>query len=229
MTRFSYYTLQEAQHAKGIVVVIDVLRAFTTAAHAFDAGAERILPVASVEEAFMLKRSQTDAWIMGEVDGVKPDEFDFGNSPGQFTGCDLTGYTMIQRTSAGTQGIVNAHNADLLFAASFVIAGATAQSIQKLAPAEVSFVITGVLMGRDGDEDRACAEYIQALIENQQPLATDFTRRVSQSSAGVSFLSDQNRDLLENDLALSIQPDRFDFAMPVFRQNGLLIMSRNFL
>ena len=229
MTRFSYFTLNHAHTAKGVVVVIDVLRAFTTAAHAFDAGAERILPVAGVEEAFLLRKTFSDALMMGEVDGIKPDGFDFGNSPAQFDGCDLTGYTMIQRTSAGTQGIVKAEHAELLFAASFVVAKATALTIQKLAPAEVSFVITGILMGRDGDEDRACAEYIQALIQNKKPLASDYTRRVSQSTAGLSFLSEEHRDLLKEDLDLSVQQDRFSFSMPVFRQGTLLVMSRNFL
>lgn len=227
MTRFSYFPLNQAHSARGIVVVIDVLRAFTTAAHAFDAGAERILPVAGIEEAFLLRKNLSDALLMGEVDGLKPDGFDFGNSPAQFNGCILTGYTMIQRTSAGTQGIVKAEQAELLFAASFVVAKATALAIRKLAPAEVSFVITGVLLGRDGDEDRACAEYIQALIQNQEPSASDYTQRVSQSSAGLSFLSDENRHILAEDLDLSVQPDRFNFSMPVFRKSELLIMNRN--
>jgi 2-phosphosulfolactate phosphatase len=229
MTRFEYFSLHNAHKARGVVVVIDVLRAFTTAAHAFDAGAKRILPVAGVEEAFQLRKTMPGSLTMGEVDGVKPAGFDFGNSPDQFNGRDLSGCTMIQRTSAGTQGIVAAKRANRLFAASFVVAKATALSILKLASTEVSFVVTGESMDRDGDEDRACAEYIQALIQTKNPQAAVYTRRVCQSSAGASFLSDENRAVLGKDLDLCVQVDRFAFSMPIFRQGEILEMCCNYL
>ena len=41
-------TLQNCHTATGTVVVIDVLRAFTTAAYAFDAGADDITLVSTV-------------------------------------------------------------------------------------------------------------------------------------------------------------------------------------
>lgn len=227
MTRFNYFPLHDAHKARGVVVVIDVLRAFTTAAHAFNAGAERIFPLADVEEAFLLGKAIPGSLIMGEVDGDKPAGFDFGNSPDQFKEHDLSGYTLIQRTSAGTQGIVAAKSADRLFATSFVVAKATALSILKLAANEVSFVVTGESMGRDGDEDRACAEYIQALILNKNPQAAIYTRRVSQSTAGASFLKDENRAVLGKDLELSVQVDRFSFSMPIKRQGDLLVMTCN--
>ncbi|MFU8827781.1 MAG: 2-phosphosulfolactate phosphatase, partial [Brevefilum sp.] len=156
MTEFRYFNLHDAHLACGVVVVIDVLRAFTTAAHAFDVGAAKILPVASVSEALSLRDKIPDALVMGEVDGEQPVGFDFGNSPVQIRKQNLTGCTLIQRTSAGTQGLVRAQQAGLLFAASFVVARATALQIQALNASEVSFVITGASLGRDGDEDRAC-------------------------------------------------------------------------
>jgi 2-phosphosulfolactate phosphatase len=38
MMHFNYLSLEECEHAVGVVVVIDVLRAFTTAAYAFAGG-----------------------------------------------------------------------------------------------------------------------------------------------------------------------------------------------
>ncbi len=192
MTEFKYFSLDEANQARGLVVVIDVLRAFTTAAHAFNVGAEKILPVAGVKDALQLRKQLPSSLIMGEVSGVKPPEFDFGNSPAKISTLNLDGKTMIKRTSAGTQGIVLAINADQIFAASFVVAKATAKIIQRLDPDVVSFIVTGESMGRDGDEDLACGEYIQALIHDQAADHSAFTQRVTNSSAGRLFLEGTN-------------------------------------
>jgi 2-phosphosulfolactate phosphatase len=64
--------------AMGPVVAIDVLRAFSTAAYAFAAGAQTIALVGTVEEAFTLKKQIPDALIMGEVEGLPVKGFDLG-------------------------------------------------------------------------------------------------------------------------------------------------------
>src|SRR5512136_1543681 len=106
--RFQYTTLETCYKAKNTVVVIDVIRAFSTAAYAFGAGAESITLVSGVKEALELRAAIPGALVMGEVGGIKVDSFDFGNSPAEFLGLDLSGKALIQRTSAGTQGIVRA-------------------------------------------------------------------------------------------------------------------------
>jgi len=47
--------IKGAQEAKGVTVIIDVFRAFSTACYAFDSGINRLLDVASPEEAFALR------------------------------------------------------------------------------------------------------------------------------------------------------------------------------
>jgi 2-phosphosulfolactate phosphatase len=224
MTVYKYHTLDNALMASGLVVVIDVLRAFTTAAHAFDRGAEKILPVASVEEAFQLRKGIPGSLIMGEVDGIRPEGFDFGNSPGEISGIDLRGRTLIQRTSAGTQGILRAIHADRLFAASFVVAKATAFQIQQISPEVVSFIVTGESLGRDGDEDRACGEYIQALINGEDHDPRIFTQRVVTSSVGQFFERSKNPYISDKDFELSIEADRFSFTLPIRREQDLWVM-----
>ena len=224
MTIFHEYALHDAEKAIGVVVVIDVLRAFTTAAYAFNAGVSKIYPVSGVKEALQLRLKMSGSPVMGEVDGEKPWEFDYGNSPDEINRSKIQAKTLIQRTSAGTQGLVNAINADYLFAASFVVAKATAQHICKLEPARVSFIITGESMGRDGDEDRACGEYIRALIRGLSPNVDHFTQRVMDSTAGRSFLIRKNSHTLAMDLNLSLQMNRFSFSMPVFREGEYLVM-----
>ena len=229
MTEFNYYSLEYANNASGLVVVVDVLRAFTTAAYAFNVGAAKILPVSGVEEAIQLRKTIPGSLIMGEVDGEKPAGFDFGNSPADISALDLSRSTLIQRTSAGTQGIVRAVNADQLFAASFVVAKATAEVILRHNPTEVSFVITGESAGHDGDEDRACAEYIQAMVMNEAIDHRPYIERVGSSSAGRSFLDGSIQTVSKKDFFLSIQTDIFPFTLPVQREETLWVMTNDWL
>jgi len=227
MVKFKYYSLAEAHRAEGVTVVIDVLRAFTTAAFAFERGIQKILPVSTVAEAVALKKTVPNSLIMGEVNGFKPELFDFSNSPTLIARADINGKTLIQRTSAGTQGLVKAEKASQLTAASFVVAKATAKRLRMMEPDQITFIITGDSLGRDGDEDRACAEYIAALVQNRAPDPADYTHRIMTSSVGKSFLSGKTNYLLKDDLELSAQTDVFDFALSVSRSGSHLVMRKS--
>src|ERR1700730_18051708 len=109
--------LDGATRATGSVAVIDVFRAFTTAAVALANRASRIVMVRNVEEALALREAGIGQICMGEVQGRAPDGFDFGNSPFEISRVDFSGKTIIERTSAGTQGIVAANRAERLYAA----------------------------------------------------------------------------------------------------------------
>ena len=129
----------ESQSAEGLVIVIDVIRAFTTAAFAFASGAEKIILVKDVEEARALHKQNPDFLLMGEVDGYHIDGFHFGNSPIEFEKQDLSGKTLIQRTSSGTQGVVSCSHATHMLTSSFVIAKGTLERILALKPEVVTF------------------------------------------------------------------------------------------
>ncbi len=101
-----------------------MIRAFTTAAYAFSAGAAEIYLVGTVDEALAFKAAHPGALAMGEERGLRPDGFDFPNSPAMVREADLDGRTLVQRTSAGTQGVVRAVDATRLWAASLVVASA---------------------------------------------------------------------------------------------------------
>lgn len=217
-------TLESCGTATGMVVAIDVLRAFTTAAYAFAAGAREILLVGTVAEALALRAQVPDALVMGEVDGLPVQEFDLDNSPAALLGRDLYGRTLIQRTTAGTQGIVRSHAADALLAASFVCAGATARYVARSELSRVTFVVTGVVAGRDGDEDAACADYLMALLRGTTPDAAPFLQRVHASFSGRLFADPARPEFPAADLACCAEVDRFDFAMPVERRDGGFVM-----
>jgi 2-phosphosulfolactate phosphatase len=210
--------------AASAVVAIDVIRAFTTAAFALAAGARDIVPVGTVEQALELRERFPGALAMGEVGGYPIAGFDFGNSPSQLLGRDLTGRRLIQRTSAGTQGLVRSLKADILFAGSFVCAGATARYIQWQAPVAVTLVTTGIFPDRDGDEDIACADYLEALVRGEAIDTAALVQRVRASDAGRLFADPDDAVFPAADLDCCTDVDRFDFAMLVERRDGLLVM-----
>lgn len=224
--KIEFATLETCAQAEGTVVVIDVLRAFTTACYAFLAGAREIILTGDVQDAVELRRRFPDAPIMGEVGGLPIPEFDYSNSPVQFDGVSLAGRAMIQRTSAGTQGVVRSVRAGTLLAASFACAAATARFIVRQEPAQVTFVLTGVLPPeRDGDEDRACAEYLAALLRGERPDPAPYLRRVRDSDSGRLFTNPALPDFPPADLDRCLVLNRFDRALLVSRRDDLLIMA----
>ncbi len=222
--QFKYFPLSQVREAEGVIVVIDVLRAFTTAAYAFHKGVKKIIPVGSTEEAFEVKDKIPGSLVMGEIEGFKPKGFDFGNSPAEIAKLDLSNRTIIQRTSAGTQGLVSAKTKTNMLAASFVVAKASADYLRQSASVEVSFIITGNSMGRDGDEDLACAEYIAGLVKNKNLQPKRFTDRILDSSVGQSYLKGEMNYLSGEDLSMSAQANLFNFVMVVNKEDDLLVM-----
>ena len=220
--KFNYATLETCHTASGVVLIIDVLRAFSTAAYAFSRGAKEIRLVSTLEEALALKAQIPNSKAMGEVGGLPPEGFDFGNSPTRILEHDLTGITLIQRTGAGTQGAVRSVNAEVMLATSFVVAKATMKFVLQLKPNEITFVITGI-HGMDNDEDAACAEFLEQQFTGQTAEADLYIQRVFNSRDAQQHLADHPQ-LPKSDLDYCTRIDNFDFAMPITRENGHLIM-----
>ena len=97
--------VEGAREASGTVIVVDVFRCFTTAAVAFARGADKIVMVAEVDEALELRRRGVGELCMGEVGGMRPEGFDYGNSPTELSHADVEGKALIQSTRAGTVGL----------------------------------------------------------------------------------------------------------------------------
>ncbi len=219
-------TLSSCDAAADLAVVIDVLRAFTTAAYLFNAGAEEIILVSGVQEAFDLRKEMPGCLLLGEIDGFKIQGFDLGNSPSEIVGKDFTGKRVIQRTTAGTQGVVRASNAQAILTAALTNMSATVRFINRLSPRKIMFIQTGVNPEKGaGDEDVACAEAMEAMLSGRDPDLGQIMRRVRFSFSGLHY--DGTRpDFPPKDLEMALQFDLFSFAMVVERKNNLHIMRR---
>ena len=90
--------------AADVAIVIDVLRATSTATQALAAGYRRVLCVGSVESARELR--SPGRVLAGERHCVKPPGFDQGNSPSEAR--DLRGEELVLATTNGAPAIVAA-------------------------------------------------------------------------------------------------------------------------
>ncbi|MDP3440081.1 MAG: 2-phosphosulfolactate phosphatase [Azonexus sp.] len=226
--RFSRIYLNRLQNqacADDTVIVIDVLRSFTTAAIALAKGANAIYPVEGVSAAIALAGRIDNAVSAGAVIGGDPAPgFTFGNSPAQLMAADLAGKTVVLSTAAGVRGLQRFRQAHRLYAGSLVCAQATAAAIRTAGADEVCFVITGEWVDRDGDEDIACADYIESLLRGEAAAPEQFAQRVRNSDFGQRFTAGTWPNLPLADLELAAQPDLFGFAMPVHREGEHLVI-----
>ncbi len=223
---FKRADLTNCHEVGGTVVVIDVLRAFTTACYAFAAGAEEIVLASGIEEAFELRDRLPDTKIVGEQGGLPVEGFDFSNSPSEIKDAALEGQQLILRTSAGTKGVISSKNADRILVSSLCCAGATAREIHRKSPREVTFVETGVFPEDDrGDEDRVCTDYIQSLLMDEAIDNVSILSRVKNSVAAQPFLDLNQPNFPLSDLEFSLKIDMFDFVLEVKRKQGLLVIN----
>ncbi len=208
--------LDGARSATGDAVIVDVFRAFTTAAFCVAAGAREIVLVADHERALALKRDDPSLFLTGEIGGRPIPGFDAGNSPSAIERLDLRGRRVVQRTSSGTQGVVAATGARRILLGSFVIAQATVRALR--GATEVTVVAMGHDATAESEEDAACADYLAARLRGEAPDAAAVVARL---------WAREDREWPEwfprRDAELACEVDRFDFALAVAREGDLLV------
>ncbi len=205
--------VEGAKRAKGVVVIIDVFRAFSVGCYAFDAGATGIIATAEVDDAFQLRRKYANSVLVGERDEKKIPGFDFGNSPTEIMQADLRGKTVIHTTTAGTQGLINATRADLVLTGSFVNAGAIVQFIQGLNPALVTLVAMGYRATISAEEDLLCADYIKDGLINGNTVSDEKIAELINTSGKRFFNPDNISFSPPTDFFLCTMVNRFSFVL----------------
>ena len=204
--------LSGARKAGGVVVVIDVFRAFSTACYAVENNAGPYFAVDAVETAQALARER-DAVLMGERGGVMVKGFDHGNSPTEIENVDFGGRAVVHTTSAGTQGLLACRDAEVLMTGAFVNAGAVVKRLKALEPE----VVTLVAMGTGGEyraqEDMMCAMYIKNELDGFPNSFKTLRSFLSNVDSSVQFFDPEQTHAPERDFELCLDLDRFDFVL----------------
>ncbi|MEU4625661.1 2-phosphosulfolactate phosphatase [Actinoplanes sp. NPDC023801] len=196
-----------------VVVVIDVIRAFTTAAVAFERGVTDIACAPSARAGRALRRRHPDRLLAGETGGLRPADFDLGNSPYEMSTAPVDGRRLVQATSNGTLGLTRCPDPAALLAVSARNVGATARWI---AGNHAGRPWTLLRTGRTS-EDRACARHLDALLRGSAPALHDLVEGIRAGAAehARSYARRPASEVvdLSADLAFCMDADRSEFAM----------------
>jgi 2-phosphosulfolactate phosphatase len=207
--------VEGARAARGVVVVIDVLRSFTVSAYALAGGARECLLVPTIDEALALAERIPDAIVCAEEHALPVPGIEISNSPTQIQAAPVQGRTLIQRSSAGTPVIGAVRSDDGIFAASLVVASATAQACLSRRPSTVTLVASA-----DFPEDHACAQYIEAVLRGSAVDLDPLLQQLRESDRYRKVMAGLWPGFPPTDIGLSLAVDRFDFAMSAARHGG---------
>ena len=209
-------------------VVFDVLRATSTLVTALHHGASAIIPVSEISEAMDIGKKRPDVLLGGERNGVKirttEGEFDFGNSPREYTREKVKGKTIVSTTTNGTRALRACAHARTVLAGSFLNLGATAKFLRDQNFENVLLVCAGTRENTALEDVLAAGALGEILLSSgaaelsdsaQIALATfrqakgDLAEAVSKSENAQRLLAIPE---LREDVAFCSQQDIFDFV-----------------
>ncbi len=152
-----------------VVLLIDVLRATTTAVTYLERGASGLLLTSTPEVALGLRTEHSPYLLGGERGGLPIAGFDFGNSPIEAAAQNFTGKTVIMNTTNGTGAAhIAASSGKHVLLAALINAHAAARRAKALATEEIAIVCAGT-DNHVGLEDvyaaGVLAEYLLAMGE----------------------------------------------------------------
>lgn len=212
--------VEGARKARGIVVVIDVLRSFTVSAYALAGGARECLLVPTVDEALELARRLPGAIVSAEENALPVPGIAISNSPTQVVAANLQGKTLIQRSSAGTPVMEAVAAGQDMFAGSLVVARATAQACLLRRPGIVTLVASA-----DFPEDHACAKYIEAILSGGTLDLDPLLQPLRDSERYRKVMAGLWPGFPPTDIKLALALNRFDFAMPAARHADCIALA----
>jgi 2-phosphosulfolactate phosphatase len=209
-----------ARQARGIAVVIDVIRSFSVSAYALAGGARECRLVKTTAEARALAASIPGALLSAEENTLPIAGIAISNSPTQITEADLKERVLVQRSSAGTQVTAAVPPGVDIFAASLVVARATVQACLLRRPSHLTLIASA-----DHPEDHACAQYMEAIIRGETADVDRLLQPLRASERYARAMSGTWPGFPPTDLELALMPDRFNFAMPVIPRDTYLSLT----
>lgn len=216
-----------SSHSTNVTVVIDAFRAFTTASYVLEQ--EPASYILTTESSVISRLTQQVAkpFLIGKREiGVDFLSYNIPNSPTRVKEANLCGRHIFHRTAAGAKGVLDAKGADLVLAASFVNADATARTIQALDHPEVSIIPMGHEATKPSLEDEVCAKYIDGLLKGAKIELVGYSSDLKQGP-GNYFFSDDQWQYPQSDFKRCLKLRRFNFAIQAEVKSDYAILTRS--
>ena len=217
-----------AREARGLVVIIDVFRAFSCEPLFFHFGAKKVILEADPERAIAIKEEHPEYILVGEIDEVPIEGADLGNSP---THIILRGEkyfrdrTVVHRTTAGVTGVSAAiEKAEEVLLGSFLMARAIAGYIKGKNPDRVTLVAMGDRTIQQSPEDEACADYLEHLLAGKAYDPIKSLKEILFQPTAQKFISGIKEYLPREDPIFCLQRDLFDFVLIAGRVNNQILV-----
>lgn len=151
-------------------VVFDVLRATTSMLTALANGAMQVAPVAEIEEALALQARTPGLLLAGERNGVRirkaqtgSVDFDFGNSPREFTPERVAGKAIATTTTNGTRALRACAASKWTLVGGLVNLSAVATQVVRLAPEKLTLICSGTFEQAALEDVLAAGALLEAL------------------------------------------------------------------
>lgn len=213
------FLLEGAASARGLTVIIDVFRAFTTACYLMEGEPRDYFLVGDSAAAARLAATVAAPFLVGKPELGAALRYDIPSSPTRARGQPVAGRTIIHRTGAGARGILRAVAATELIAASLVNLDAIVRYLR--ARARPEDLITLVCMGHEGetpsDEDELCADAIAAGLRGE-PFDLAPRARDLREGPGRYFFTDAQDEYPSEDFARCTAPAHHDFVLRAERR-----------
>ncbi len=131
-------------------IIFDVLRATSSMLTALNNGAEEIIPVVEIAEALAMKQKRPELLLAGERHGLRIGreltggiDFDFGNSPRDFTPEKVSGKSIAWTTTNGTRALRACAHAEMVLLGGLINLDALKDVIEQLRPKNLLLVCAG--------------------------------------------------------------------------------------
>jgi 2-phosphosulfolactate phosphatase len=167
-------------------IVLDVIRASTSIITLFDRGAASIGLAESVDSARAAAKQITGSLLCGEVGGLPPYGFDYGNSPTEFAQVDFSGKHVVMATTNGTAAVRACRSASELLVGALINANAVVrESFDLLRSLRGVMLVCAGRQGRFVLDDAVAAGYLCHVLLSEAKVR-DF-RVVQSNSASAAF------------------------------------------
>ena len=216
--------VEGARQAEGLVVSIDVFRAFSTAYYLFEQGAKEIIVFENNEQGLLLKSDNPNCILIGESRGNKIKDFDYNNSPDEILKAKVKDKTVVLKTSKGTPGLLNVNHdkASEVIVGSFVGINAIVDYIRSKNPEKTTLVCMGEPDDSESYEDELCAQCIKRELMDENVLYGKVYDQIRQSEAAARFFNPDVNHSSPEDFERCMDFNRFDFIIKYDLENQRL-------